>query len=101
MRNDADKAIPVRQARKSLHRLIQGFLIQGAKAFVNEHRIELHAAGRGLNFIRKAQRKGKGSLKGFPAGKGFDAPLGAVVMVDDIQIKATLAAVVLRLLPAF
>ena len=96
MRNDADKAIPVCQARKSLHRLIQGFFVKRAKSFVNKHGIKLNTTGRCLDLIRESQCKRERRLEGFTTRKCLYTSFCAVVMVNNVKIKPALTAVIFR-----
>ena len=97
MGDDAHQPVPFRQAGQCPHSLLQGFLIQGAKALVHEHGVQPDASGGGLNFIGESQGQGQRRLEGLAAGEGVDTALRAVVVVDDIQLQAALAAVVLCL----
>ena len=93
MRNDTDQPLSAfGQSLHGVHRLIKGILVQGAEAFINEHGVKTDAAGMGLNLIRQADCQGQGCKEGLAAGQRFYTSHGAVIVIDDIQIKTTLAS---------
>jgi len=100
VRNDAHQPVAFAEAGQCAHGLIQGFLIQRAKAFVHKHGIQAHAAGGGLNFVRKPQCQRQRGEEGFAAGQGFYAARRTVVVIDNLHIQAALAAVVFAAEPA-
>ena len=97
MGDDAHQASALCQVAQSPHRLAEGLLIQRAEALIHKHGVQPDAAGRGLHLVRQPQGKGQGRFAGLTAGEGLDASAAAVVVVDDVQLQAALAAVVLRL----
>ena len=93
MRNDTDQPLPaLGQSLHGVHRLIEGVLIQGAETLVDEHGVKTDATGMGLNLIRQADCQGQGCKEGFTAGQRFYTSYRAVIVIDDIQIKAALAS---------
>ena len=93
MRNDTDQPLSAfGQSLHGVHRLIKGILIQRAEALIDEHGVETNSAGMGLNLIRQADCQGQGCKKGFTAGQRFYTSYRAVIVIDDIQIKAALAS---------
>ena len=77
-----------------VHGLVQGVLIQGAKALVHKHGVEADAAGVGLDLVREADCQGEGGHEGFPSGEGFDAAGRSVEVVDHFEVKTGLAPTV-------
>ena len=49
----------MREVGERFHRLLQGFLIEGAEALVYEHRIQADTAGGGLDLIGQSKRQRK------------------------------------------
>ena len=96
MGNDSHQAVPACQPRQGFYGLAEGLLVEGAKAFVHKHGVQADAASRRLDLVRKPQRQTEGGLEGFASGQGADASLCAIVVVDDIQLQAALAAVIPR-----
>ena len=45
MGNYSHKAVTVGKSRQGIHGLCEGFFVEGAETFVNEHSIEFYPAG--------------------------------------------------------
>ena len=95
MGDDAHQPVAFGQAGKHPDGLFQRFLIQRAEALIEEEGVQPDAACGALDFIRKAQGQCQRGLEALAAGQGLDTAAGAVVVVDDSQVKARLAALVL------
>ena len=88
--DDADQAAAAAQGRQGLQGIIQGFTVKGAEAFVDEHRIQVDAAGIRLDDVGQAQGQGEGGQEGFAAGQGVGRPGIARVVVVDFDVQADL-----------
>ena len=95
MGDDAHQSVAFGQAGKHPDGLLQRFLIQRAEALIEEEGVQPDAACGALDFIGKTQGQRQRGLEALAAGQGLDTAAGAVVVVDDSQVKARLAALVL------
>ncbi len=93
--DDAHQPVALGQAGEDPDGLFQRFVVEGAEALVEEEGVQPDAAGRALDFVRKAQRQRQRGLEALAAGKGLHTAAGAVVVVDDAKVQAGLAALVL------
>ena len=67
--DDADEAVALGQLVEGLEGLLQGVVVEGSEAFVDEHGVELNAACRLLYLIGKAEGEGQGGLELLAAGE--------------------------------
>ena len=95
MGDDAHQSVAFGQAGKHPDGLLQRFLIQRAEALIEEKGVQPDAACGALDFVGKTQGQRQRGLEALAAGQGLDTAAGAVVVVDDSQVKARLAALVL------
>ena len=63
MRDDADEAVALGELVEGLEGLLKGTLVEGAETFVDEHGVELYAAGRLLYLVGEAKGKRQGRLE--------------------------------------
>lgn len=96
MGDDAHDAAAARHAHERGERLLQRLAVERAEALVDEHGLELHAAGGRLHLVGQAERQRQGGGERLAAGERLDAARRAVVVVDDLQLQPGLAAVVAR-----
>ena len=86
MGDDAHQPISVREPSQGLQGQLQGLFAEGAEALVHKQRVHLDAPGGGLHLVRQPQSQGEGGEKGLAAGEGVGAALGAVVVVQHVQV---------------
>lgn len=86
MGDDAHQPISVREPSQGLQGQLQGLFAEGAEALVHKQRVHLDATGGGLHLVRQPQSQGEGGEKGLAAGEGVGAALGAVVVVQHVQV---------------
>lgn len=86
MGDDAHQPVPVREPRQGLQGQLQSLFAEGAEALVHKQCVHLDATGGGLHLVRQPQSQGEGGEEGLAAGKSVGAALGAVVVVQHVQV---------------
>ena len=71
VRDDAHEPVALGQAGEDPDGLLQTFVVEGAEALVEEEGIQPDAAGRALDFVRKAQRQRQRGLEALAAERVF------------------------------
>ena len=95
MGDDAHEAVALGEAGEDPDGLLKALVVQRAEAFIEEEGVQPDAARRALDLVREAQSQRQGGFEALAAREGLDAAAGAVVVVDDAEVEAGLAALVL------
>ena len=95
MGDDAHEAVALGEAGEDPDGLLKALVVQRAEAFIEEEGVQPDAARRALDLVREAKRQRQGGFEALTAREGLDAAAGAVVVVDDAEVEAGLAALVL------